>query len=145
MTPKKHAAASSKSPRAAELSGPVHQVDLRDEVQELRRDTNYRRVGRNSKTLVKHEDFRAVLTVLRKGARLEEHRAAGRLSIQVLSGGLSIQLPEGVRTLMAGQWLALDRCLVHDVAASRDSAFLLTLSWPSEDNVQTCRAHQGGR
>ena len=91
------------------------------------------------------KDFRAVLTVLRTGARLAERRAAGRLSIQVLSGRVWIQLPKGARALKAGQWLALDRCLVHGIEASRDTAFLLTLSWPSGEEVQACRAHPRGR
>lgn len=141
MTLKKTADTPGPSARAVELARPVHQADLAGEVRQLRRDNNYRRTGRSSKTLVKHGDFRAVLTVLRKGARLEEHRAAGRFSLQVLSGGVSVRLPEGAYTLRAGQWLALDRCIVHDVAASSNAAFLLTLSWPPEEEVKACRAH----
>jgi len=31
--------------------------------------------------------------------------------------------------------LALDQCVSHDVEASEDSAFLLTLSWPPETKI----------
>ncbi len=41
--------------------------------------------GRNSRTLVKHGDFRMILTVMRTGARLHRHHARGTVLIQVLS------------------------------------------------------------
>jgi hypothetical protein len=44
-------------------------------------------------------------------------------------------LPERVVDLPAGNLLALDQCVSHDVEASEDSAFLLTLSWPPEAKI----------
>ena len=88
--------------------------------------------GRNSKTLVKHPDFRVVLTVLKSNARLHEHKAAGRISVQAIAGHIRMHVQDKVIDLPAGHMLALERALPHDVEALEDSAFLLTIAWPED-------------
>jgi hypothetical protein len=39
--------------------------------------------------------------------------------------------------LPAGHVLALDRAVPHDVQAVEDSAFLLTIAWPSSGHAKT--------
>src|SRR5438876_1580640 len=93
------------------------------------REENAWQGGRNSKTLVKKEDFRIVLTVLQSDALVHEHKATGRISVQALSGHIQMHK---VFDLPEGHLLALDRVLPHDVKALEDSAFLLTIAWPEE-------------
>jgi hypothetical protein len=93
------------------LESPVISFDLKAEIEGLRGEGGWQ-AGRDSKTLVKHPDFRVVLTVMKSGARLHEHKAAGRISVQAVAG--------------------LERALPHDVEALEDSAFLLTIAWPEE-------------
>jgi quercetin dioxygenase-like cupin family protein len=69
---------------------------------------------------------------MKANTRMHEHTAAGRISVHTLNGHIRLHLPERVVDLSAGNLLALDQCVSHDVEASEDSAFLLTLSWPSE-------------
>jgi hypothetical protein len=58
------------SPRLSEpLRSPILSFDLNGEIKRLREENAWH-AGRNSKTLVKHPDFRAVLTVLKSGVRL---------------------------------------------------------------------------
>jgi hypothetical protein len=38
-----------------------------------------------------------------------------------------------------------DQCLPHDVEALEDSAFLLTLSWPPEVEIEECKSRQSRR
>jgi quercetin dioxygenase-like cupin family protein len=64
---------------------------------------------------------------------MHEHRTAARISLQTLAGHIRLKLPGRTVELAAGQLLALDQCVPHDVEAEEDSAFLLTLSWPGED------------
>jgi hypothetical protein len=71
----------------------------------------------------------------RLGLRMHEHTAAGRISVHTLNGHIRIHLPERVVDLPAGNLLALDQCVSHDVEASEDSVFLLTLSWPLEAKI----------
>jgi len=57
------------------LGSPMLSFDLNAEIERLRKENAWQG-GRDSKTLVKHADFRVVLTVLKAGARLHEHKAA---------------------------------------------------------------------
>jgi quercetin dioxygenase-like cupin family protein len=105
--------------------------DLNAEIEGLRKENAWQG-GRNSKTLVKHTDFRVVLTVLKAGARLHEHKAAGRISVQAVAGHIQMHVEEKVFDLPAGHLLALERAIPHDVEALEDSAFLLTIAWPED-------------
>jgi quercetin dioxygenase-like cupin family protein len=111
------------------LGNPMLRFDLNAEIKRLREENAWQG-GRDSKTLVKNEDFRIVLTVLKADALLHEHKATGRISVQVLSGHIQMHVQDKVFDLPAGHLLALDRAVPHDVKALEDSAFLLTIAWP---------------
>jgi quercetin dioxygenase-like cupin family protein len=111
------------------IESPILSFDLNAEIARLRSENAWQG-GRNSKTLVKHPDFRVVLTVLKTNARLHEHKAAGRISVQAISGHIRMHVQEKAIDLPAGHMLALERALPHDVEALEDSAFLLTIAWP---------------
>ncbi len=116
--------------RAVETTcGPDLEFDLAAEINELRRETAYG-VGRNAKTMVKHPNFRIVLTVLRADARVASHCAAGRVSVQCVTGHIRMHLLGKTLDLPAGSLVALDRERPHDVEAITDSAFLVTIAWP---------------
>ena len=118
------------------LSGPVLQFDLARELDQLHRDEAWlQATGRSSKTLVKYPNLRIVLIAMKANTRTHEHTAAGRISVHTLNGHIRLHLPERVVDLPAGNLLALDQCVSHDVEASEDSAFLLTLSWPPETKI----------
>jgi quercetin dioxygenase-like cupin family protein len=118
------------------LSGSVLQFDLASELDQLHRDESWLHpTGRSSKTLVKYPDLRVVLIAMKANTRMHEHTAAGRISVHSLNGRIRLHMPERVVDLPAGRLLALDQCVPHDVEASEDSAFLLTLSWPQETKI----------
>jgi quercetin dioxygenase-like cupin family protein len=118
------------------LSGPLLQFDLAIELDQLHRDESWlQTTGRSSKTLVKYQDLRIVLIAMKANTRMHEHTAAGRISVHALNGHILLHLPDRVVDLPAGHLLALDQCVPHDVEATEDSAFLLTLSWPPEKKV----------
>jgi quercetin dioxygenase-like cupin family protein len=79
---------------------------------------------------VKFPDFRIVLVALKAGGRLHEHRTAGRLSIQSLSGEIHVHAQGQVIEMHGGSLLTLDHEVSHDVEAKTDSVFLLTIAWP---------------
>ena len=111
------------------LEDPVLSFDLGTEIERLRGEDAWQS-GRNSKTLVKHSDFRVVLTVLQRDARLHEHKAAGGISVQIVAGHIRMHVQDRVIDLPAGHLLVLERALPHEVEAVEDSAFLLTIAWP---------------
>lgn len=116
---------------AGPLESPLLSFNLEAEINRLRGEEGWQ-AGRDSKTLVKHPDFRVVLTVLKSGARLHNHRAPGSISIHVLSGRIRMQIEDKVIELPASALLALERAMPHDVEALEDSAFLLTIAWAKE-------------
>jgi quercetin dioxygenase-like cupin family protein len=125
------------------LSGSVLQFNLASELDQLHRKESWLHpTGRSSKTLVKYPDLRIVLIAMKANARMHEHKAAGRISVHSLNGHIRLRLPERVVDLPAGNLLALDQCVPHDVEASEDSAFLLTLSWPPETKIVEAKARR---
>ncbi len=105
---------------------------LESEAEQLRNAEPYHRNGRNAKTLLKQPEARVVLTVMRAGVRLQHHKAAGRITIQVMSGTVRLKAEHTTVDASAGELLALDRAVPHDVEALADSAFLLSVWWPVE-------------
>src|SRR5579864_412939 len=112
------------------LAEPLLQIDLDQELQQLRReDSRQRETGRSSKTLAKYPDFRIVLILMKSGTEMRQHRAEGRISIQQLKGQVRIHLANREVTLSTGHLLVLDCGVLHDVEALEESALLLTISW----------------
>lgn len=109
-------------------------LDLRREPEELKRGRAWDELGHRARTLVKHDDLRVVMIVLREGATVAEHRAPVRISIQILTGRVSLKLPERELSLAAGMLLALDRSVPHSLTALEESTILLTLCWETGAN-----------
>ena len=117
--------------RLPQLAKPLLHFNMLAEIRQLRQQESWRRgTGRSSKTLVKYPDFRLVLVAMKSNTIMKEHRAEGRISIHTLSGHLRVRMDKEVVEVPAGQLLALDCGLPHDVEATKESAFLLTISWP---------------
>jgi quercetin dioxygenase-like cupin family protein len=119
---------------------PTHQgavFDLAAIDAEMRRGEPYQRDGHAARTLIREEDMRVVLIVMRAGARIREHRANDTASIHALSGHVRVQLPDHAADLPAGRLLVLERGLRHDVEAVAESAFLLTLGWQASQPEST--------
>jgi quercetin dioxygenase-like cupin family protein len=119
-------------PRAT--SGPVLDLDLMTMSEQLRLDDAWSD-GRNSRTLVKHGDFRVVLTAMRVGARLHKHHARGTVLIQVLSGCVQARVLDEVLEVPAGHALSLDPNLEHEIEAVEESAVLITIAWPRDFSI----------
>ena len=117
--------------RLPELAISISQFDLRQEIRLLRKEESWRRgIGRSSRTLVKQQDFRIVLVLMKGKTSLTEHRANARISIQTISGRIRVRVRnENKIELPVAGLLALDSSIPYDIEAVRESAFLLTISW----------------
>ena len=112
------------------MSGPALSFDLRAEAAALVDEPTWRAHGHNAKTLVKHPDFRIVLIALKAGARISEHKTDHCVTIQPVEGRLRLHVPgDGEREVGAGELLALEQLILHDIEALEDSVFLLSLGW----------------
>jgi quercetin dioxygenase-like cupin family protein len=113
---------------ARRLAAPVLTFDLAKEVASLKQEPSWARGDRNARTLVEDAGFRLVLTVLKTGARMHEHRAAGWVSLQGLDGHLRLQAGEHTAELTAGRVVVLEPDLPHSVEAVEEGAFLLSIA-----------------
>jgi quercetin dioxygenase-like cupin family protein len=120
--------------RRPELATSISQFDMHQEIRLLRNQESWQReTGRSSKTLVKQQDFRIVLVLMKAGTRLSEHRANARISIQTVLGRIRVHFRDQRHIeLPAGGLLALDSSIPFDLECLEESAFLLTISWPKE-------------
>ena len=117
--------------RLPSLASPLLRFNLSDELLHLREEDSWKReTGRSSKTLAKYPDFRIVLVLMRGNTQMKEHHADARISIHSLQGKIRIHLPDRKVDLTAGELMALDRGIHHNVEALEESAFLITISWP---------------
>ena len=109
---------------------PLMHFVLGEEVERLRAEEAWRDGDRNSRTLAKDVDFRALLTVLRPGATLDEQHGDARASIQLLEGGATLRVVDESIELVRGQLAVIDAGRPWTLEASSDAAVLLTLAWP---------------
>lgn len=91
--------------------------------------------GIHSKTLFKKPDFRMVLIEMEPGATMNEHHADGTICVQVLKGRIGFRTHGKTNELGAGNLLTLGASIKHDVEALEECAFLLTIAWPSNQEL----------
>lgn len=113
------------------LSGTVLDFNLAEEAARLRKEPAWEH-GRNAKTLIKFPDLRVVLTVIRAGQTLTEHRNAGRAYIQTLNGHIRVEALGKTYDLPAGHVVALDREVPHHLVSLEDSSFMTTVVWTGQ-------------
>jgi quercetin dioxygenase-like cupin family protein len=75
-------------------------------------------------------------------ARMKEHHADGTLSIQVFKGHIRLNILGQPHDLHTGSLFTLAASIRHDLEAIEDSAFLLTISWPSDEELAAMK-HRG--
>jgi quercetin dioxygenase-like cupin family protein len=98
--------------------------------------------GHSARTLFKKHDFRIVLITMEAAARMKEHHADGTISIQVLKGRIRVTIHGKPHELSVGTLFTLAGSIRHDVEALSESAFLLTISWPSAEELAAMK-HRG--
>ena len=112
-------------PPATRLAAPVQLLDLAGAQRQLRSEPHLDTNGYRTVTLVHRDTLRVVLMAFDAGAKMPEHDAPGPVTLHVLRGALRVGTPDGAVELRAGQLLALDTGLAHDVEAIEESDLLL--------------------
>lgn len=80
-----------------------------------------------SVSLLKQEHLQLMRLVLSAGQTLPEHTVPGDLTLQCLSGTVSVSTPQRTAALEAGQLVALEGGTPHSVHARSAAVVLLTL------------------
>lgn len=111
------------------------QFDLLNKIAEAEQNKPWAS-GIYSRTLFKKPDLRVVLISMEAAAQIKEHHADGTISLYVLKGRIRITTQGQVYDLRAGSLFTLSASIKHSVEAVEESGFLLTISWPSNQNLQ---------
>ncbi|MGA7237263.1 MAG: cupin domain-containing protein [Bryobacteraceae bacterium] len=98
--------------------------------------------GIHARTLYKKPDFRVVLICMETSARMKEHHVDGTSSLQVLKGDLRYTARGESYDLKAGSLITLGASIKHEVEATAESVFLLTISWPDAEHLLAMQ-HRG--
>jgi quercetin dioxygenase-like cupin family protein len=106
-------------------AGEMLSLKIMDEVARLKAKPEWSSVNRLAVSLVKDDALNILLMVLKKGARLEEHRTKGPIAVHVLSGSVCFGAGSKYAELSSGSIAALDREVVHELEALDESAVLL--------------------
>ena len=112
------------------LSGVALVFDLEEELKRTGSHTALKDHGRMARTLAKDGPLRVILVVLAAAGTLEEHQAAGPVTIQPLQGDIQVFFDARMEKLRVGQLMTLGAGVRHGVASSSGGAFLLTVLHP---------------
>jgi quercetin dioxygenase-like cupin family protein len=123
------------------MSDKMAQFDLLKEIADSEQNKPWQS-GHNARTLFKKHDFRIVLITMEAAARMKEHHADGTISVQVLKGKIRFNVAGKTHELGTGNLFTLAASIRHDVEAVEDSALLLTISWPSAEELAAMK-HRG--
>ena len=107
---------------------PLLHVGLAEQLDRLKQESTWRTNGRNAITLTKEPTLRVVLLLLGKGTKMPEHQAAGPLTLHVLSGSVAFRTDGSTVEIGAGELVALESAIEHELEALEESACLLTLA-----------------
>ena len=114
-------------PAAEEPALLWRQIDLPHEINELESSEFWKSENRTAKTLVKEANLRVVLTLMKAGALLKEHKAQGNVSIQVLHGRVRVSVDDNTVELEQNQMMILNPGVRHSVEALDDAAFTISI------------------
>ena len=107
--------------------GTAPSFDLAALGRELLEEPAARKSGRSAVSLVAHPGLRMVLTALKAGRVVDEHRASGPTAVTCVQGRIVLDTEGGEEELAAGGTIAFPPDALHSVRAKEDSAFLIVL------------------
>lgn len=110
------------------LETPVRVLQFANEIAQLKREPGWQHGNRLAKTMTKEGPLSVVLSIMRAGARAQEHRAEGPVTLQCLEGKLRLHHAGHPLDLVAGEMVVLDAGVSHSHEALTDCAILLTLT-----------------
>jgi len=108
--------------------GGMLSLNIMDEIAHLKARPEWSAADRLSASLVKDDALNILLMLLKKGARLPEHRTKGPIALHVLSGAVRFTARDRAAQLAPGTIAALDRNVVHELEALDESIVLLITS-----------------
>lgn len=105
----------------------IESFPLKAMARQLMDEDAFAESGRNALTLVRGDEMTVVLTVIRAGTALHEHRAPGPATVILLSGNIRMLGGDEKMPLEPGSAVSFTADVLHAVEAVEDSAFLIVI------------------
>jgi len=102
-------------------------IDLLGAIRELRAEATATRQGHKQITLDQWGPVTLVLFAFEEGGSLDDHKAAGVVTIQALEGELTVRTQGGEYRLLPNMMVVLAPNVRHSVLAAQASAMLLSV------------------
>lgn len=109
------------------IDAPLMQIDYQKHIQMIQTEKTWKESDRTSITLCKTANLTVVLLGLHKKTYLQEHKAKGDITLQVLKGEIEFIADNRVLLVSQGQMIFLLADLLHSVKAVKESFLLLTI------------------
>lgn len=110
------------------IDAPVVHTNIPEFLRQIKNEPAWENSDRNAMTVFKSDEMRMVLTALHKDAVIEQHKANGVISVQVLEGEINFDTLGKTFNLKKGELITLHRKIPHRVVALEESVFLLTVA-----------------
>jgi quercetin dioxygenase-like cupin family protein len=115
--------------RDHQLQGAAIRLNLNEQAAGLLAEAKTASNKRAARTLIKQGPLRLTLLALAEGGSIDEHRAGGPVSIEVVKGGaVTIAATGDSYQLGAQETLVLDADVPHSLRAAGDTVLLLTIA-----------------
>lgn len=109
------------------IDAPLIQIDYQKHIQMIQAEKTWKESDRTSITLCKTANLTVILLGLHKKTYLQEHKAKGDITLQVLKGEIEFIADNRVLLVPQGQMVFLLADLLHSVKAVKESFLLLTI------------------
>lgn len=80
-----------------------------------------------SSALVKTDEFEAIRLVVPAGNHVPPHRVTGPVTLHCIEGRIDVDMPDGKRSMAAGDWLYLEKGDEHAMHGVEDASVLMTV------------------
>ncbi len=109
------------------FGAPENVINIPNAIRELRAEATATRQGHRQITLNQCGPVTLVLFAFQEGGSLNDHKAAGVVTIQALQGELSIRSEDGEYKLLPNMMVVFAPNVHHSVLAVKASAMLLSV------------------
>ncbi len=96
-------------------------------IRQLKSEPEWKSGREDGITLAKYPHMRVVLTALKKGTTLHEHKVEGPFSLFVINGKVTVTVNKTEFRLEKNGLFTLRKAILHAVRADADSVLLLTI------------------
>lgn len=116
-----------KNVQERKINAPALAIRIDEIIRELKMEPEWRFGREDGRTLAKYPHMRVVLTALRKGASMHEHRVEGPFSLFVIEGTVTVIADKKKCRLKKNGLFTMRKAVLHDVRADANSVLLLTI------------------